>query len=82
MKLKSNPKNPRILAANGKTVQHDGIVYKLRSCLLGKTLLADVEPIFNRNINTDVSGKNVINIFANNLLAKTIRNKIEMGIVS
>lgn len=81
MKMKSNSKNARILAANGKVVRHEHITYKIRAHKVGPILLADVEPVVGAD-GKAVKEAQPINLFGQTKLTKAIRNLVETGIVS
>lgn len=73
MKIKSNSKNNIVLAANGKPVRHDGVVYKIIAQQVGPLIFADAEPF--------TQGER-INLFSGTKTAKEIRKLVETGIVS
>lgn len=67
-------KNSKILAANNRTLRHDGQTYLIRCQALGRTMLADAEPI--------PQGGQPVNLFTRTKLATELRDKIEIGVFS
>lgn len=69
MKLKSNPKNKTLLAANKCRVTHEGKTYLIHACTLGSTILASAEPF--------PQGGEQINLFDRTVIARALRSTVE-----
>ena len=69
MKIKSNPKNKTLLAANKCRVSHDGKTYLIHACTLGPLILANAEPF--------PQGGELINLFDKTVLARALRATVE-----
>jgi len=74
MKIKSNPNNAKIFAANGKTLRHDGMTFLVRAQKLGPVILADAECFHPK--------MPLINLFGKDKLARELRKIVEVGAVS